>query len=43
MLPATHVPEKIKNLRDIAVANRRTSNHHPGDGFRTFPTLPRYL
>jgi hypothetical protein len=25
------------------VTNRRTSNHHPGDGFRTFPALPRYL
>lgn len=22
---------------------RRTSSHHPGDGFRAFPTLPRFV
>lgn len=43
MLPADHVPEKTKILRDLAVKNRRVSNHHPGDGFKTFPALPRYL
>ena len=26
-----------------AVNDRRTSNHHAGDGFKTFPAIPRYL
>ena len=29
--------------RKKAVEKRRTSNHHAGDGFKTFPELPRYL
>jgi hypothetical protein len=43
MLPENHVPEKTKIMRGLAVKNRRVSNHHPGDGFKTFPALPRYL
>lgn len=43
MLPEGKVPEKTKVLRDLAVKNRRVSNHHPGNGFKTFPALPRYL
>jgi ectoine hydroxylase-related dioxygenase (phytanoyl-CoA dioxygenase family) len=43
MLPEDHVPEKTRILRQIAVKNRRVSNHHPGDGFRTFPVLPRFV
>lgn len=43
MLPADHVAEKTKILRELAVKNRRVSSHHPGDGFRTFPALPRFL
>lgn len=43
MLPASHVPEQTQVLRELAVKNRRVSNHHPGDGFRTFPAQPRFL
>jgi hypothetical protein len=43
MLPSEHVSERTKMLRELAVKNRRVSNHHPGDGFKTFPALPRYL
>jgi ectoine hydroxylase-related dioxygenase (phytanoyl-CoA dioxygenase family) len=43
MLPANHVPEKIRGLRELAAKNRRVSCHHPGDGFRTFPAQPRFL
>jgi hypothetical protein len=43
MLPENHIAEKTKVMRALAVKNRRVSNHHPGDGFKTFPALPRYL
>lgn len=43
MLPESHLAEKTKENRKLAVKNRRVSSHHPGDGFRTFPALPRYL
>lgn len=43
MLPEDHIPQKTKVLRELAVKNRRVSNHHPGNGFKTFPALPRYL
>lgn len=43
MLPEDHVPERTRILRELAVKNRRVSNHHPGDGFKTFPTLPRFV
>lgn len=35
--------EKVRELRLKAVRERRTSGHHAGDGFKTFPVLPRYL
>ena len=40
MLPVDHIPAKTKELRQLAVKNRRVSNHHPGDGFKTFPAVP---
>jgi hypothetical protein len=43
MLPESHISEKTKNLRQLAAKNNRVSNHHPGDGFKTFPVFPRYL
>jgi hypothetical protein len=43
MLPAEHVPEHTKVLRGLAVKNRMTSNHHPGDGFKTFAPLPKHI
>lgn len=43
MLPSEKVPENKKAARRKAVEERRTSNHHAGDGFKTFPALPRYL
>ena len=43
MIPSERVPEKTKELRKLAVKNRRVSCHHPGDGFRTFPEQPRFL
>lgn len=43
MIPAEKIPEKVKILRKKAVKDRRTSNHHAGDGFKTFPVIPRYL
>jgi ectoine hydroxylase-related dioxygenase (phytanoyl-CoA dioxygenase family) len=43
MLPEDYVPQKTRVLRELAVKNRRVSNHHPGNGFKTFPALPRYL
>jgi hypothetical protein len=43
MIPSEKIPEKVKELRKKAVKERRVSNHHPGDGFKTFPAMPRYL
>ena len=43
MIPSIKVHEKTLVVRDLAVKNRRVSNHHPGDGFKTFPAMPRYL
>lgn len=37
------MPEKTRELRKLAVKNKRVSNHHPGDGFKTFPVEPRFL
>ena len=42
MLPENKVPEKVKETRMKAAENRRTSNHHSGDGFKLFPSVPRY-
>ena len=41
MLPEKRIPEHVLDLKKEAVEERRTSNHHAGDGFRTFPELPR--
>lgn len=30
-------------IRKKAIKDRRTSNHHAGDGFKMFPAVPRYL
>ena len=43
MLPASRVPPHIRARRQRAWDERRTSNHHPGDGFKVFPTLPRFV
>ena len=43
MLPEEKVPPKARETRFKAINERRTSNHHAGDGFKMFPALPRYL
>lgn len=43
MLPKGQVPKDIVERRALAVAERRCSNHHPGDGIKLFPQLPRHL
>lgn len=43
MLPEEKIPPKARETRFKAVNDRRTSNHHAGDGFKMFPAVPRYL
>lgn len=43
MLPSSHIDEKTFEKRVDAVKKRRVSNHHPGNGFKLFPSLPRYI
>lgn len=43
MLPSSHIDEKIMEKRKDGVDKRRVSNHHPGNGFKLFPSLPRYI
>lgn len=43
MLPAKKVDERISEARKKAVAEKRTTSHHPGNGFRTFMEIPRSL
>jgi hypothetical protein len=43
MIPTEKVPEAILAKRRKAVETHRTSTHHPGDGFKLFPTLPRFV
>ena len=43
MLPEEKIPENKQEARKKACKDRRTSNHHAGDGFKTFPAIPRYL
>lgn len=43
MLPSKKIPENIQKKREKGVVDRRTSTHHPGDGFRLFPVLPRFV
>ena len=40
MIPSKKVPEKVKEARLKAVKERRTTCHHPGDGFKTFAEMP---
>lgn len=43
MLPKQQVPAAVLARRAEALATRRTTSHHPGDGFRMFPRLPRHI
>jgi hypothetical protein len=43
MLPSSKIPECIQTKRKQAIKNKRTTNHHPGDGFKMFPVAPRFL
>lgn len=43
MLPKKQVPAATLARRAEAVAERRCSSHHPGEGFRVFPRLPRHV
>ena len=40
MLPTKKVSELVREGRKKAVKEKRTTCHHPGDGFRTFAELP---
>ena len=40
MIPEDKVPESFKKKRQQGYIKRRTSCHHPGDGFKLFPVLP---
>lgn len=42
MLPASRVTKETRAARASAWELRRTSSHHPADGFRLFPALPRF-
>lgn len=42
MIPKKNVPEEIKGKRKKALLEKRCSSHHPGDGFKLFPKVPRY-
>ncbi|MEL6345431.1 MAG: phytanoyl-CoA dioxygenase family protein [Myxococcota bacterium] len=42
-LPQHRVPPHIRQKRQDAYDQRRTSSHHPGDGFRMFPKMPRFV
>lgn len=43
MLPQERISQYVRFKRQKAWEERRTSSHHPGDGFRMFPTLPRFV
>ena len=43
MLPQSRVSKYVRFKRQEAYNERRTTSHHPGDGFRMFPTLPRFV
>jgi hypothetical protein len=42
MIPRDKVPPHIAAKRREAFEDRRCTAHHPGDGFRIFPRLPRF-
>lgn len=43
MLPQERVSAAVRAKRRQAWIDRRVSCHHPGDGFRLFPVLPRFV
>lgn len=43
MIPQRRVASSVRAKRAQAWADRRVSSHHPGDGFRLFPVLPRFV
>jgi ectoine hydroxylase-related dioxygenase (phytanoyl-CoA dioxygenase family) len=43
MLPKERVLPHVRVKRAMGWRERRVSCHHPGDGFRLFPTLPRFV
>jgi ectoine hydroxylase-related dioxygenase (phytanoyl-CoA dioxygenase family) len=42
MLPKSHVTKNIVEKREKAFEGKRCTGHHPGDGFKMFPKLPRF-
>lgn len=42
-IPADRVEPRIRSKRQDAWEERRTSTHHPGEGFRIFPKVPRFV
>ncbi len=42
-IPADRVSPRVRAKRQQAWIDRRTSSHHPGEGFRMFPKVPRFV
>jgi hypothetical protein len=43
MIPSEKVQKEFQEKRKKGFQERRTSSHHPGDGFKVFPRVPRYV
>ena len=43
MLPQARLSGAIRQRRQKAFDERRTSTHHPAEGFKLFPSLPRFV
>lgn len=43
MVPAAEVSPGVRALRERAFHSRRSTGHHPGEGFRVLPPVPRGL
>jgi hypothetical protein len=43
MIPSQKVSESTQVLRELAAKNKITTNHHPGDGFKTFSPIPKHV
>ena len=43
MLPSSRLSPEVRQKRRSAFDGKRTSNHHPAEGFKTFPKLPRFV
>lgn len=41
MMPTKKVPPKVQEDRLKAFSERMNSGHHCGDGFRSFPKIPK--